>query len=70
MRMPGFVGASVHVSLDGTTVVNYVQWKTRGAFDAMFRSPAAEEHMRELKALIVSVSPMFYDVVYVCQTSS
>ncbi len=69
-RMPGFVGASVHVSLDGTTVVNYVQWKTRAAFDAMFETPAAKEHMRELKALVVRVSPIFYDVVYVCQATS
>ena len=69
-KMPGFVGASVHVSLDGTTVVNYVQWKTRDAFDAMFESPAAKQHMRELKAFVVSVSPVFYDVVYVGSASS
>jgi len=69
-RMPGFVGASVHVSLDRTTVVNYVQWKTRDAFDAMFESPAAKEHMRELNAFVVSVSPVFYDVVYVGKASS
>jgi heme-degrading monooxygenase HmoA len=56
--MPGFVGASVYVSLDGKTVVNYVQWKTREAFDAMFASPAAKEHMRELNAFVVSVSPV------------
>jgi quinol monooxygenase YgiN len=69
-RMPGFVGASVHVSLDRTTVVNYVQWKTRDAFDAMFGSEAAKEHMRELNAFVVSVSPVFYDVVYVGRASS
>ncbi len=69
-RMPGFVGASVHVSLDATTVVNYVQWRTRSAFDAMFESPAAKDHMRELEQFVVSVSPMFYDVVYVGQASS
>jgi heme-degrading monooxygenase HmoA len=68
--MRGFVGSSVHVSLDGTTVVNYVQWKTRDAFDAMFESPAAKEHMRELNAFVVSVSPVFYDVVYVGKASS
>ena len=70
MRMPGFVGASVHVSLDATTVVNYVQWETRAAFDAMFKSAAAVEHMRELRTWVDSVHPMFYDVVYVGQASS
>ena len=69
-RMPGFVGATVHVSLDGTTIVNYVQWTTRDAFDAMFESPSAKEHMRELSALVVSVNPVFYDVVYVGAASS
>jgi heme-degrading monooxygenase HmoA len=67
--MPGFVGASVHVSVDGTTVVNYVQWKTRSAFDAMSESPAAMQPMRELKAFVVSISPMFYGVVYVGASS-
>ncbi len=68
-RMAGFVGASVHLSLDRTTVVNYVQWKTRDAFDAMFESSAAREHMRELNAFVVSVTPVFYDVVYVGKAS-
>ena len=68
--MVGFVGASVHVSLDGTTVVNYVQWKTRTEFDAMFGSAAAKEHMRELGALVSSVSPVFYNVVYVGSAST
>ena len=69
-RMPGFVGASVHVSLDRTTVVNYVQWKNRDAFDSMLGSPAAKEHMRSLDSFVASVSPVFYDVVYVGKASS
>ena len=68
--MSGFVGTSVHVSLDGTAVVNYVQWQTRDAFEEMFHSPAAREHVRELEAFVVSVSPVFYDVVYVGRASS
>jgi heme-degrading monooxygenase HmoA len=68
--MPGFVGTSVHVSLDGTTVVNYVQWETRDAFDAMFKSQAAKEHLRELNVFVASVSPVFCDVVYVGRASS
>ncbi len=70
VRMPGFMGSSIHVSFDGTTVVNYAQWETRHTFDAMFDSPAAKEHMRELKAFVVSISPLFCDVVYVGKASS
>jgi hypothetical protein len=31
---------------------------------------AAKEHMRELSAFVVSVAPVFYDVVYVGYASS
>jgi hypothetical protein len=36
----------------------------------MLRSPAAKEHMRELNAFVIVVSPVFYDVVYVGSASS
>ncbi len=67
--MPGFVGTCVHVSLDQTTVVNYVQWTHRDRFDAMFASTVAQHHMEELRGLVESISPTVYDVVYVGQPS-
>jgi heme-degrading monooxygenase HmoA len=28
-RQPGFISASLHASLDGKRVINYVQWRSR-----------------------------------------
>ena len=63
--LAGFVSASVHVSLDRTRVVNYVQWRSEQDFAAMFRIPEANAHMREVSALAKQVTPVFYSVAYV-----
>ncbi|HYY88664.1 MAG TPA: antibiotic biosynthesis monooxygenase family protein, partial [Chloroflexota bacterium] len=36
-RLPGFVSANIHRSLDGTRVVNYAQWRRVEDFEAMLR---------------------------------
>ncbi len=64
-HLPGFIGACVHQSLDGTHVVNYVQWESEAHFQAMFQDPAAAAHMAEVSALAVSVTPVLYRVAYV-----
>ena len=63
--LPGFVGASVHVSLDGGRVVNYVQWRSRADIEAMLALPAAQAHMAEAAALADRVDPVPYRVAYV-----
>lgn len=55
--LPGFFGASVHASLDGRRVLNYVQWARREDLDAMLATPEAQAHMREVAALSESVDP-------------
>ena len=39
--MPGYVGVAVHASTDGTRVVNYVQWRSGAAMQAMREDPRA-----------------------------
>jgi tetracenomycin F1 monooxygenase len=63
--LPGFVGASVHKSVDGNHVVNYVQWETQEHFSSMFENAEAKTHMERVKALALSVTPAFYVVAYV-----
>jgi quinol monooxygenase YgiN len=63
--LPGFVAASVHASLDGARVVNYVQWKSRDDLDAMLASPAAKVHVAQVGALADKVDPVAYRVAYV-----
>jgi quinol monooxygenase YgiN len=64
-RLPGFVGASVHASLEGERVVNYVQWRSRADLAAMLALPEAKAHMAEVAALADNIEPVPYRVVYV-----
>lgn len=34
MKQPGFVSASVHLSLDGKRLVNYIQWSSKEALES------------------------------------
>jgi quinol monooxygenase YgiN len=38
---PGFISANIHKSFDGIKVVNYAQWESREAFEAILRTPLA-----------------------------
>jgi quinol monooxygenase YgiN len=59
---PGFVAANIHASEDGTRVVNYAQWESAAAFQAMLASPEAREHLRECGELAESFDPHLYTV--------
>ncbi len=50
-RLPGFVSANIHRSLDGKKVVNYAQWESMAAFEAMRKDPGAAPHMQAAAAL-------------------
>ena len=50
-RMPGFVSANIHRSLDGKKVVNYAQWRSMSSFEAMRKDPDAISHMKAAAAL-------------------
>ena len=64
-HLPGFVATAVHASLDGTRVVNYVQWRDGAALQAMLASPEAREHMAEVAALADHIDPVPFRVAYV-----
>ena len=64
-HLPGFIGSSVHRSLDGKHVANYVQWENIADFQAMFQNPDAAVHMAEVSSLATSVLPIIYTVAYV-----
>ena len=62
--LPGFISANIHRSLDRTKVVNYAQWKTREAFNAMLQHPDASPWLKEL-ADIATPAPVLCEVVSV-----
>lgn len=62
VHRPGFISASIHKSEDGTRVVNYAQWASKGDFEAMRADPEAQVHMRECGSLAKSFDPRIYTV--------
>jgi heme-degrading monooxygenase HmoA len=61
--VPGWLSASIHRSFDGTRVVNYVQFESHEAAQAVLRHIAAEGHLKRNTDL-GTVAPGQYDVVY------
>ncbi|ORA08082.1 antibiotic biosynthesis monooxygenase family protein [Mycobacterium arosiense] len=66
--VPGFISANIHVSTDGTRVVNYAQWQSAEAYQAMFEDPHAREHMGACAALAIGFDPHLYTVESVHET--
>jgi quinol monooxygenase YgiN len=58
----GFISANIHVSTDGTRVVNYAQWRDEAAMQAMLQDPSAREHMAPCAALAIGFDPHLYTV--------
>ena len=63
-HLPGFISANIHTSFDGRHVVNYAQWRSRDAFEAMRRNPDARPHMTRAGAL-ASFDPILCEVAHV-----
>ena len=61
-HQPGFRSANIHVSTDGTRVVNYAQWDSAEAFQAMLAHPEAQAHMRAAAELADGFDPHLYIV--------
>ena len=64
-RLPGFVSANPHMSLDGTKVTNYAQWRSREDFEAILQNPEAMMHMREAGPIAEKFEPHLYEVSFV-----
>jgi heme-degrading monooxygenase HmoA len=60
--VPGFISANIHVSTDGTRVVNYAQWQSADAYQAMFEDPSTREHMGRCAAIATGFEPRLYTV--------
>lgn len=60
--VPGFISANIHVSTDGTRVVNYAQWQSAQAYQAVFNDPNAREHMGACAAIATGFEPHLYTV--------
>ncbi len=61
---PGFLSANIHKSLDGTHVVNYVQWRSREDVEAMQRRPEVIPHIEAAQHLAL-IEPHLYEVAFI-----
>lgn len=66
--MPGFVRGSIHRSLDGTRLVNYLHWADddawRNAHEMLSGNAKYQEHMSNVRR-IATADPHAYEVVAV-----
>lgn len=60
-HVPGFISANIHRSLDGKKVVNYAQWESMDAFEAMRKDARAAPHMQAAAAL-ASFDPILCEI--------
>jgi quinol monooxygenase YgiN len=61
-HIDGFISANIHLSTDGTRVVNYAQWRDADAMQAMRQNPAALEHMALCAEMADGFEPHLYTV--------
>jgi heme-degrading monooxygenase HmoA len=61
-RQPGFVSITLHRSLDGRRIVNYVQWQSRDLLEAAHRSPEFRKEWRHFDQVTEEIDPHLYEV--------
>jgi quinol monooxygenase YgiN len=59
---PGCISISLHRSLDGRRIVNYIQWKDRDLLQAAHRSPGFRKEWTHLGELTDQIDPHLYEV--------
>ena len=57
-KLDGFISSSVHKSNDGTHVINYAQWESEEALEAVHANPALDPYTERIDALVKSSTPI------------
>src|SRR5438093_6432693 len=68
-RQPGFISVSLHRSVDGRRIVNYIQWQNRELLHSAHRSPEFRKEWSQFDQLAEEIDPHLYEVVHVMDTS-
>src|SRR5260370_40918210 len=56
-KQPGYISANIHKSLDGTSVTNYAQSRSRDDFEATLHNLESAKHMKQASQLAINVEP-------------
>jgi heme-degrading monooxygenase HmoA len=68
-RQPGFISISVHRSLDGRRIVNYVQWQSRDQLQAAHKSPEFRKEWGHFDQVTDAIDPHLYEVAHIADSS-
>jgi heme-degrading monooxygenase HmoA len=64
-RQPGFISISLHRSLDGRRIVNYIQWESRELLRSAHHAPEFRKAWRQFDRVAGEIDPHLYEVVEV-----
>jgi heme-degrading monooxygenase HmoA len=64
-RQRGFVSISLHRSLDGRRIVNYIQWENRELLRLAHESPEFRKEWSRFDQVTDEIDPNLYEVAYV-----
>lgn len=62
-EQPGFISVTLHRSLDGRRIVNYVQWQSRDLLQSAHRSPDFRKGWDRFDKLTEEIDPHLYEVI-------
>lgn len=62
-QAPGYVSGAVHLNDAHTRIATYSQWRGRGDYQAMLRSPEMRDRNRAINGMCRSFEPVMYEVV-------
>ena len=68
-RQPGFISVSLHRSLDGRRIINYIQWQSRELLQSAHQSPEFRKEWNRFDQLTDEIDPHLYEVVHVMDGS-
>src|SRR6266567_5501062 len=60
-RQPGCISISLHRSLDGRRIVNYVQWNSADLLRAAHQSPEFRKAWNQIEKLTDEIDPHLYE---------
>ena len=61
-RQPRFISISLHRSLDGRRIANYVQWQNRDLLRSAHQSPEFRKEWGHFDELTDEIAPHLYEV--------
>lgn len=67
-RQPGFISVSLHRSLDGRRIVNYIQWQSRDLLRSAHKSPEFRKEWGQFHELAEEIDSHLYEIAHVVES--